>query len=124
MSLTSPKRKFAMFALAALVVLGVPSSVSAHAQLESSSPVPSAILEKGPSEIVLDFDEPITPVPRSIEIYDQTGNRLILEEAKIDPSDDTVMSAGGVPELPDGVDRKSTRLNSRHEWVSRMPSSA
>lgn len=103
MSLTSPKRKFAMFALAALVVLGVPSSVSAHAQLESSSPVPSAILEKGPSEIVLDFDEPITPVPRSIEIYDQTGNRLILEEAKIDPSDDTVMSAGGVPELPDGV---------------------
>ena len=24
----------------------------------------------------------------------------------------------------DGVDRKSTRLNSSHEWISRMPSSA
>ena len=23
-----------------------------------------------------------------------------------------------------GVDRKSTRLNSSHEWISRMPSSA
>ena len=25
---------------------------------------------------------------------------------------------------PDFVDRKSTRLNSSHEWISRMPSSA
>ena len=24
----------------------------------------------------------------------------------------------------DGLDRKSTRLNSSHEWISRMPSSA
>ena len=31
-------------------------------------------------------------------------------------ADDTV--------LPDGQDRKSTRLNSSHEWISRMPSSA
>ena len=23
-----------------------------------------------------------------------------------------------------GIDRKSTRLNSSHEWISRMPSSA
>ena len=26
--------------------------------------------------------------------------------------------------LGDGLDRKSTRLNSSHEWISRMPSSA
>ena len=26
--------------------------------------------------------------------------------------------------LYDGADRKSTRLNSSHEWISRMPSSA
>ena len=28
------------------------------------------------------------------------------------------------PALPEPVDRKSTRLNSSHEWISRMPSSA
>lgn len=81
----------------------VQSPVSAHAQLESSSPSASAILEEGPTEISLDFNEAITPVPRSIEIYDESGNRLILEEAIVSESDDTVMSAGGVPELPDGV---------------------
>ena len=88
------------------VLLGslvVPSVASAHAQLENSSPSPSSILEDGPSEVVLDFDEPITPVPRSIEIYDQSGNRLILSEAMVSQDDDTVMSAGGVPELPDGI---------------------
>ena len=81
----------------------VPSEASAHAQLENSSPSPSAMLEDGPSEVVLDFNEPITPVPRSIEIYDQSGNRLILGEAIVSDDDDTVMSAGGVPELPDGI---------------------
>ena len=29
-----------------------------------------------------------------------------------------------VPVIPTGQDRKSTRLNSSHEWISRMPSSA
>lgn len=80
-----------------------PTAASAHAQLETSSPSASAVLEDGPSEVVLDFNEPITPVPRSIEIYDQSGNRLILDEALISDEDDTVMSAGGVPELPDGL---------------------
>ena len=35
--------------------------------------------------------------------------------------------AGGASALlvfPSGIDRKSTRLNSSHEWISRMPSSA
>ena len=40
-------------------------------------------------------------------------------------SGDTVESApNGVPELLFAIDRKSTRLNSSHEWISRMPSSA
>jgi len=92
--------------LASVVVgsLGISQlPASAHAQLESSSPSASAILEDGPAEITLDFNEAVTPVARSIEIYDESGNRLILEEAVVSDEDDTVMSAGGVPELPDGV---------------------
>lgn len=93
--------------VASLLVVGIvvstPTAVSAHAQLESSSPSPSAVLESGPSEIVLDFNEPIVSIPRSIEIYDQAGNRLILGEALVSDDDDSVMSAEGVPDLPDGV---------------------
>lgn len=89
--------------LSCLMVFSTSSPVSAHASLESSSPSPSAVLESGPAEVVLDFDEPVTPVPRSIEIYDESANRLILEEAVVSEDDDTVMSAGGVPELPDGI---------------------
>ena len=41
-----------------------------------------------------------------------------------------IMDQGGtcgfshLPDKPEDEDRKSTRLNSSHEWISRMPSSA
>ena len=35
-----------------------------------------------------------------------------------------ITSAKGLVHLRRGLDRKSTRLNSSHEWISRMPSSA
>ena len=34
------------------------------------------------------------------------------------------LSSGGLGWTDSGEDRKSTRLNSSHEWISRMPSSA
>ena len=41
------------------------------------------------------------------------------------PSDHTRRDAGGDEDTVMGsLDRKSTRLNSSHEWISRMPSSA
>ena len=40
----------------------------------------------------------------------------------------TIKPRSGIPSteivINDGTDRKSTRLNSSHEWISRMPSSA
>ena len=42
-----------------------------------------------------------------------------LEAAAHAPETDEALSAVEVAE-----DRKSTRLNSSHEWISRMPSSA
>ena len=38
--------------------------------------------------------------------------------------DDMVGKGLGIPVLAEMLDRKSTRLNSSHEFVSRMPSSA
>ena len=36
----------------------------------------------------------------------------------------TALVLGGFMLIIAGIDRKSTRLNSSHEWISRMPSSA
>ena len=53
------------------------------------------------------------------------GAYLPLTEARISPLDRGFLYADAIYELmPVYGDRKSTRLNSSHEFVSRMPSSA
>lgn len=79
------------------------SPVSAHAQLDTSSPAPSAVLESAPSEISLDFNESVVPIARSIEIYNQEGQRIVLGEALVSPEDPSVLIAKDVPAIPDGL---------------------
>ena len=103
MTTVSSIRKF-WFVVAALVAsIAWASPVAAHGQLDSSSPAPSAVLETAPSEISLDFNEPVTPVARSIEIYNQDGQRIVLGEALLSPDDPSVLIAGDVPDIPDGL---------------------
>ena len=96
-------RKSWLVVVAAVASLAWGSPVSAHGQLDSSSPAPSAVLETAPSEISLDFNEPVTPVARSIEIYNQDGQRIILGEALLSPDDPSVLIAKDVPAIPDGL---------------------
>lgn len=103
MTTVSSFRKF-RFVVAALVAsIAWASPVAAHAQLDTSSPAPSAVLESAPSEVRLDFNEPMSPVARSIEIYNQEGQRIVLGEALLSPDDPSVLIAGDVPEIPDGL---------------------
>ena len=96
-------RKF-WFVVAALVAsIAWASPVAAHAQLDTSSPAPSAVLESAPSEIRLDFNEPVVPVARSIEIYNQEGQRIVVGEALVSSDDPSVLIAGDVPGIPDGL---------------------
>ena len=63
---------------------------------------------------------------------DGSDLKIIVSEGKRLPDGLVVDAAAGhlywtnmgVPNVNDGSDRKSTRLNSSHEFVSRMPSSA
>ena len=96
-------RKSWFIAVAVVASIAWASPVSAHAQLDTSSPAPSAVLESAPSEIRLDFNEPVTPVARSIEIYNQEGQRIVLGEALVSPDDPSVLIAGDVPGIPDGL---------------------
>jgi copper transport protein len=103
MTTVSSIRKF-WFVVAALVAsIAWASPVAAHAQLDTSSPAPSAVLESAPSEIRLDFNEPVVPVARSIEIYNQEGQRIVVGEALVSSDDPSVLIAGDVPGIPDGL---------------------
>ena len=52
-------------------------------------------------------------------IEDASGRYLFMRAPGSHNHHDIAFFAVG-----DGADRKSTRLNSSHEWISRMPSSA
>jgi copper transport protein len=96
-------RKSWLIVAATVASLAWGSPASAHGQLDSSSPAPVAVLETAPSEISLDFNEPVTPVARSIEIYNQDGQRIVLGEALLSPDDPSVLIAKDVPAIPDGL---------------------
>jgi copper transport protein len=101
---TVKKVRKSWFVIAAVLAsIAWASPVAAHAQLDTSSPAPSAVLESAPSEIRLDFNEPVVPVARSIEIYNQEGQRIVVGEALVSPDDPSVLIAGDVPGIPDGL---------------------
>lgn len=68
-------------------VLGSAGAVSAHADLESSSPSPSAILEAAPRDIVLAFSEPVSLIDRSVELFDQRQDIVDIPEPVLTLSD-------------------------------------
>ena len=91
-------------AVAVLVWFGTGlGSASAHADLDSSDPAPSSVLADGPSEIFLDFSEPVTTSSDSVELFDQDGAPVAIDAAEVSSSDATVVVAGGLPELNDGL---------------------
>jgi copper transport protein len=88
-----PKIRRALAAIA--VVLGglgaVPAgTVSAHAELRSSSPANQSILESSPPEIVLRFSETVDPVSESIRLVDGNGTPVELGAVDQALGDDTL----------------------------------
>ncbi|MGA0118103.1 MAG: copper resistance CopC/CopD family protein [Ilumatobacteraceae bacterium] len=86
----------------AVVVLLVPSAVSAHAVLDSSTPLPSSVLESSPSEIRLDFNETIENSLLSIQLFDSEQRDVSIGKAQRSESDLSVAVAS-VPRLGNGV---------------------
>lgn len=74
---------------------------SAHADLESSIPAPSAVLEVAPNEIVLDFSEPVSSVERSVELFDEDRKPVDLPQV-ISPESDR-LEVRNMPNLGDGL---------------------
>src|SRR5207342_3744166 len=83
------------------LAVGPASPAHAHAALESSAPASSSILDTPPTDITLNFDEPVTIEPGAIRLLDSSGGDVAigLPEKGSDP---TVITTS-VPEIPDGA---------------------
>ncbi|MGD9995294.1 MAG: copper resistance protein CopC [Ilumatobacteraceae bacterium] len=88
--------------IAALAFATSPGRAAAHAGLESSIPAASATLEETPSDIVLDFDEPIEASISTIELFDADAHRIEIGEPEASVGDDSVVLAP-LPDLDDGI---------------------
>jgi copper transport protein len=101
----TPVRRVALLLLAlvagAALALGPAGPAHAHASLESSSPAASSVLDEPPTDITLDFDEPVTAQADGIRLLDSSANPIALG-APEQGSDSTVVVAA-VPEIPDGA---------------------
>ena len=79
----------------------VPPARARARSLESSSPAASSVLDEPPTDITLDFDEPVTAQADGIRLLDSSANPIALG-APEQGSDSTVVVAA-VPEIPDGA---------------------
>ena len=91
----------AAIALTGTFVGGTAGTVVAHAALQSSTPVANSVLEQGPPQIVLRFDEGIEAGLASITLFDGKVHTIGLGKP-VAGSDANSVTAS-VPELGDGV---------------------
>ncbi len=75
---------------------------SAHAGLVSSEPAASSVLETGPDNIVLTFDEAVEAGLSSISLFDAQAQSITLGTPVAAPGNDSVVAAS-VPSLSDGI---------------------
>jgi copper transport protein len=86
---------------AAVIVSFLPAgAASAHAVLDNSVPVSGATLVDSPSQIVLDFDEPVETAPGFIRLFASDGSRESLPAIARDPSDSSIVRVD-LPRLDD-----------------------
>ena len=88
-------------AAVALVVFAPAERASAHAGLEASVPSANAVLETGPPNIELNFNEAVDFTLADVELYGQNA-KLIATGAPQSITDDTIVQVS-VPTIGDGV---------------------
>ncbi|MFM8382540.1 MAG: copper resistance protein CopC, partial [Actinomycetota bacterium] len=95
-----------LLTVASLLIIGGPltgaAPAAAHADLLVSNPAASAILERAPEEIVLDFSEPVSTIEGSVELYAETGIRVDIGTAAVAADDPSRVVAADVPALEAG----------------------
>jgi hypothetical protein len=83
-------------AAAILFVSGITAAM-AHAELSHATPLPGGTVPTAPSEVTLNFSEPLEPAFSSVVVHDASGGRVDKADGHVDNADRTVMRASLQP---------------------------
>jgi len=86
-----------------IFVIAAPSPASAHAQLEWTRPVQSAVVSTSPSQVVLHFGEPVEIDFGSLRVIGPNGQRVDSGGTHHPPGDSHAVAIALPPHLPDGT---------------------
>lgn len=81
----------------------LPSTASAHALLDSTSPAASSVVQTSPTFIQLDFNEDVEESLASIRLFDQDRKEIVVGAVERSDTDASVLRAADVPVLKDGM---------------------
>lgn len=93
-------RLAALFGLSAAWLLLLCGPALAHARLVETYPTDGGILTEPPEQVQLLFNEPIEAEFEPIKVYDQEGDRVDEDDARVSPNDARLLVAdlGGLSE--------------------------
>jgi methionine-rich copper-binding protein CopC len=74
----------------------------AHAQLRSSTPAAGGTVASAPSEVLVNFNEPLESSFSTVVVRDAVGKRIDKADAHLDKSDRTAMRVS-LPPLGQGI---------------------
>lgn len=80
-----------------------PSLSEAHAYIVQSSPAENEVLDKGPADVKIQFNEAIQPVFHSLIVTDEKGKRVDREDGHVEKNHPTILTAALKKNLPEGA---------------------
>jgi methionine-rich copper-binding protein CopC len=95
-------RQVFSFAVSLLLVLSEAVPASAHAQLRSSTPAAGGAVATAPTEVRVNFNEPLEPSFSTVVVRDAVGKRVDKADAHLDPNDRKTMHVSVSP-LTNGI---------------------
>jgi len=93
-------RDAARVGAAAVFLACLNSAASAHAELRRSIPAVGTTVPTAPTEVQVNFSEPLVSPFSSIIVRDAAGNRVDKADTRVDPDDRTTMHVSLQPLAP------------------------
>src|SRR6185503_10746389 len=78
-----PRRWLAAAVLGVLGALAIAAPASAHAVLLRTSPAQNSVVASAPSDVVLTFSEPVSPVPGKVRLVGPDGERVQAGKVRV-----------------------------------------
>ncbi|MFB7139350.1 copper resistance protein CopC [Gottfriedia sp. NPDC056225] len=85
-----------------IAALYFPSIASAHAYIVKSTPYENETFTKSPQHIQVRFDEPVQSAFHSLQVLDELGKRVDLNDGKVNKQNPSILEGNLKPNLPDG----------------------